>query len=529
MSDVLRPSGSQPARAPSPGASAQHAGALALFALGCIALVWLCLPSWTAMTDLWWNNETYTHGMLVPAASAWLAWRIRDRWYPLTPSGSLVGLIVMAGSVAAWLVGTLAGVNALEQFAAVTMIIALFLAIFGWPTTKVLAFPLGFLFFAVPFGDFLMPWLMDRTADFTVKAVELSGVPVLREGRNFVLPSGRWSVVEACSGLRYLLAAVPLGMLYAHLSFRSWRTRWVYVGLVIAIALVANWLRAYGIVMLGHASSMTIAAGADHLIYGWLFFGVVMGLAFTLGARMPELGPPDAPVRSPAAAGTVGSGHPKRVAFAAIACLLAATGPALAGHLSTRGEARVNLAALRSALSSDMATLGEYRPNHPGGRDSVVGRVPGDPAIGLAAYQYHHQYRGTEMITHGHGPMPASQEALAWSLRRQSTTRVATLPGAPDGTLVNEYVFEHRDRRWLVWEWFWVAGTVTHDPRRAKIETALSIFAGRGDESVAWYAWVMVSPSDPQAAEQALNARLGTAAAVNKTLGLAGMSTSRAR
>ncbi|TNY03004.1 archaeosortase/exosortase family protein, partial [Escherichia coli] len=68
-----------------------------------------------------------------------------------------------------------------------------------------IAFPLGFLFFAVPFGDFLTPWLMERTADFTVVALRASGIPVFREGLEFIIPSGSWSVVQACSGIRYLM------------------------------------------------------------------------------------------------------------------------------------------------------------------------------------------------------------------------------------------------------------------------------------------------------------------------------------
>ena len=36
-------------------------------------------------------------------------------------------------------------------------------------------------------------------------------MPVFQEGRNFVIPSGRWSVVEACGGIRYLLTSVFIG------------------------------------------------------------------------------------------------------------------------------------------------------------------------------------------------------------------------------------------------------------------------------------------------------------------------------
>ena len=84
-----------------------------------------------------------------------------------------------------------------------------------------MAFPLGFLFFAVPIGDFMLPQLMEWTADFTVLALRLSGVPVYREGLQFIIPSGAWSVVEACSGIRYMIASVTVGCLFAYLSYRA--------------------------------------------------------------------------------------------------------------------------------------------------------------------------------------------------------------------------------------------------------------------------------------------------------------------
>ena len=50
--------------------------------------------------------------------------------------------------------------------------------------------------------------LMKWTADFTVTALQLSGIPVFRDGTFFfTIPSGNWSIVEGCSGVRYLIAS----------------------------------------------------------------------------------------------------------------------------------------------------------------------------------------------------------------------------------------------------------------------------------------------------------------------------------
>jgi exosortase/archaeosortase family protein len=110
-----------------------------------------------------------------------------------------------------------------------------------------------------------------------------SGIPVFREGNKIVIPSGAWLVVEACSGVRYLLASLMVGTLFAYLNYQSARRRWTFVALSILIPIVANWIRAYLIVMLGHLSGNKIAVGVDHLIYGWLFFGVIIASMYGWG------------------------------------------------------------------------------------------------------------------------------------------------------------------------------------------------------------------------------------------------------
>ena len=108
------------------------------------------------------------------------------------------------------------------------------------------AFPLLFLFFCVPFGEFIMPRLMQWTADITVMGC--APCPVfrcIRKGLQFVIPSGHWSVVEACSGIRYLIASVCVGVLFAYLNYNSWKRRVLFVIAAAAmVPLVANWLRA---------------------------------------------------------------------------------------------------------------------------------------------------------------------------------------------------------------------------------------------------------------------------------------------
>nr|MBP7574762.1 exosortase A [Rhodoferax sp.] len=251
-------------------------------------ILFLYRDTGVAMVTIWSRSETFTHAFLVAPISLWLIWRQRNSLLAQVPRPNLWVLLVVFFVAFGWLLGDLVAVNAVTQLALVALLVLTVPAVLGMTIARLIIFPLGFLFFAVPIGEFLLPQLMAWTADFTVLALRLSGIPVYREGLQFVIPSGNWSVVEACSGVRYLIASLTVGTLFAYLNYQSIRRRVLFVIVSLLVPVLANWLRAYLIVMLGHLSGNKLATGVDHLVYGWLFFGIVIMLMFMIGARWSE-------------------------------------------------------------------------------------------------------------------------------------------------------------------------------------------------------------------------------------------------
>ena len=260
-------------------------GALLLLWAG---VIWLYRDTGLAMVEIWNRSDTFAHAWVVPPIALWLAWRVGAQVLALDARPALSALLCLVPIGLLWLLAELVAVNTAKQFALVGMLVACVPAVLGWSVARLLMFPLGFLFFAVPAGDFLTPTLMAWTADITVGALRLTGIPVYREGMNFVIPSGTWSVVEACSGTRYLIASVMVGTLFAFLNYSGQRKRWIFVGISILVPILANWVRAYMIVMLGHLSGNELAVGADHLVYGWVLFGIVIMLLYAIGARWAD-------------------------------------------------------------------------------------------------------------------------------------------------------------------------------------------------------------------------------------------------
>ena len=247
-----------------------------------------------SIVDIWWRYDTFTHGFFVLPTFLWLVWRERQALAalpPASPDARALPLLAAAGLL--WLLSRTAGILAGEQLALVLMIILVLHAFAGRDIARAIRFPLLFLLFLAPLGEEIVPQLMEITADLTAGAVALSGIPIYREGLFLSLPSGNWSVVEACSGIRYLIASITLGSLYAYLNYRSTGRRLAFIALAAAVPILANGVRAFLIVMIGHFSGMELATGVDHLIYGWIFFGIVMFVLFSIGSLLRE--PEDAP------------------------------------------------------------------------------------------------------------------------------------------------------------------------------------------------------------------------------------------
>lgn len=260
-----------------------------------IAVFW---PTVSVMLETWLKVETYSHGFLILPITLWLVWRRRELLLAAAPLPAPWMLLLCLGIGAGWGLSRLLGIQVLEQLAFVALWIVALWALIGHRAARLLTFPLLFLLLMVPMGDSLVPPMMDFTADFTVWLLELTGIPVYREGLYFVIPSGNWSVVEACSGVRYLIASITLGLLYAYLTYRSLWRRMLFILLAAVVPIIANGLRAYMIVMIGHLSGMRLAVGVDHLIYGWVFFGLVMLLLFWLGNFWLERDLPSEPAPS---------------------------------------------------------------------------------------------------------------------------------------------------------------------------------------------------------------------------------------
>ncbi|MDQ3260371.1 MAG: exosortase A [Pseudomonadota bacterium] len=494
---------------PEPELVAVHQGAYVWRLCGLLifaSLIWLF--TWYGETTLstlaiWQRSDTYAHGFLIFPISAYLIWTRRQELLMLLPRPSTLGLVALMGLGFVWLLADSAEVLVASQYALVAMVPVLVWAVLGHRVGLALLFPLLFLLFAVPVGEFLLLPLMNFTADFTVTALRITGIPVFREGNFFTVPSGSWSVVEACSGLRYLIASLTLGCLFAYLTYRSIWRRIAFIALSIIVPIIANGFRAYLIVMIGHLSNNKLATGVDHVIYGWVFFGFVMMLLFWLGSRWRESHKSTSSKEAKSGRGLDSAAAPlgKIAAFGAASALIAAVWPTYARHLDMLppNPAPITLTSPVESPEWQMNShsITDWQPLFLTAQGQFKQAYHKDGKyVELLVKYYRNQHQDAELINSSN--QLTSTHRSTWGRISNESRQLRV--GDRLLSIVEAKLTSPRSRL-LVWTWYWVGGHYTDNVYLAKIYHAKAKLLNQGDDAAAIFVYTSYDDSSEPARE----------------------------
>lgn len=417
--------------------------------------------SLTSMIAVWMGSTTYHHCFFVLPISLFLIWQRRADIARIIPCHEPVALISLFAFAFLWLIGRAGQIQFFEHVALVGMIISITLALLGLSVGKLIAFPLLFLGFMVPFGDFLIPALQVFTADFAVLLLRLIDIPIFHDGIMIETPTGLFEVAEACAGIRFLIANIVVATLFAYIAMgRLWK--WgAFLALAVIVPIIANGLRATGIILIAYWTDHEYAAGVDHLIYGWGFFAAVMLIFLAIGSWMADW--PEEPKNR-----LVGSidvdVNPWRPAFALPLLALIGAGPLYATVVINPVPATASVdpkKALSPALAQNLAPGCEpaeeqaqtWRPLFKKADFSKSFQLDcgGQPVDLFVAY-YAYERDGAELIHY------ANRLADGKNWKRISTSRYTpNIEGLPKTLRREELIGRSRDDR-LVLTWYWVDG-----------------------------------------------------------------------
>ena len=270
----------------------------------------------------WWNDENYSHGLLIPFIIAYILWHERERFLGTrTRPSAFWGATGVALSLLALWAGVAGAELFVQRISLVLMVTSVVIYFWGFRLLRLVAVPLSLLVLSIPipqivFNRIAFP-LQLFASRCAVGAMSFFNIPVLRQGNIIeLMPLGssepkRLAVVEACSGIRSLMTLVTLAVVYAYFtkpkvartsvcdsadrsqtevwatshwlkSFTFWRSLMLVVAAV-PIAILTNALRVSGTGVLAHYYGTRVADGFFHTFSGWVIYIAAAVLLFATG------------------------------------------------------------------------------------------------------------------------------------------------------------------------------------------------------------------------------------------------------
>lgn len=234
------------------------------------------------MLRIWLSDENYGHGIFVPFIAIALLWIKRHTVAEIPVTHQWWSFAFLIFAAALFVVGTLAALYIVQLLSWWLCILALVTAIIGVSGSRSITFPLAFLLTMLPLPQFVSQGIANQlqliSSSLGVGCLQLVGITAFREGNVIDLGPIQLQVVEACSGLRYLIPLMTLALLFAYLFNRIWWKRILICLSSIPIAIMLNGLRIGLVGVLVELFGVAAADGASHLIEGWMLFVASVGL-----------------------------------------------------------------------------------------------------------------------------------------------------------------------------------------------------------------------------------------------------------
>lgn len=230
----------------------------------------------------WESSEEYGYGYMIPVLAAFFIWQLKNELAKIEFTGSWLGVGVLFLGGMLLVLGDLATLFVVVQYAFLLSLFGLALAVMGWRAFKMILPAMFLLVFMIPLPNFLYQGLSAElqliSSRIGVEVIRLFGISVFLEGNVIDLGAYKLQVVEACSGLRYLFPLAALSYIAAYLFKGAlWKKTVIFVSSV-PITVLMNSFRIGVIGVLVEYWGSSMAEGFLHDFEGWIVFMACMFL-----------------------------------------------------------------------------------------------------------------------------------------------------------------------------------------------------------------------------------------------------------
>jgi exosortase A len=447
-----------------------------------VALLLAALLAWFALffdaiisaINIWYTSEIFTHGFFIVPGALWIIWSKRQALAATHMAANYWVSILLISVLLVGLLGKVGEINLFQHFACFSSLPLAIWLVIGNKAAKVIWFPLLFMLFSIPVGEELVPTLQQWTAKLAILMLSVTSIPVFVDGLYIEIPQGTFVVAEACSGIRFFVGSVVFGVVYAYYSFWSAKFRLAFVILALLVPVIANAGRVFGLVLIGRYFGMEHATGTDHLVYGWFFFAIVLGLLFLAGEVLRKF--EAAPASNPQSYKSIDQNISTK-AIAAVLSLFVVSGVwSVASSSNAPKEASLKAVDVPTALSLSGSQDG-WAPLVFGHSDQL--NISLGSSVNVRAYWYPIDQQGSELSDYRNRLFDKEH----WSIVSQKNL------SKNNRNFVKTVITSSGGSKRLIYSWYVLEGGLEARASVAKIKQTFGrVFGGSGAG-----AWVIFS------------------------------------
>lgn len=425
-----------------------------------------------------WESDDFNYAYLIPLIILYILWEQRKEFSATPTSPTWWGLVpLFFGGFLYW-IGELSGEYYSLYLSSFFLMIGILLLHLGWRKIRVIWFALFLVLTMFPPPHFIYNkisvFLKLVSSKIGVAIIQLAGLPAYREGNVIDLGFTQLQVVDACSGLRYLIPLIVLGLILAYFFNTVLWKRLIVVISTVPLSIFLNSVRIGLTGILSKFFGSEVAQGFFHDFSGWIIFIVSLAILLAemwLLSLLPGKGRP-----TPASRAGLLAGVPQKLApvqyippFIVIAFVL---GGSLVIHHQVDFRQKVPIT---QPFSKFPSMIGEWSGSKRAMEDQIIGtldlsdylmidyRRKNSPPVNFYVAYYESQQKGESI----HSPatcLPGS----GW-LFVDSGTRTFAVPSTNESVTVNRAFMDKGGNRQLVYYWFSKQGRILQTAIQLKL------------------------------------------------------------
>src|SRR5208282_4496612 len=248
-----------------------------------LAMIYYSTYDWLVRMD--WSRDDYNYCYLIPLVVLYLIWEKRNKWSNEPAAPSWRGLFIMAPGILLFWVGELGGELFSIYISSWLVAVGILWVHNGWRKLKTMTFPLFTALFLFPPPLFINTKLTFSlkllSSEIGIRIIQLFGMSAYREGNVIDLGFTQLQVVDACSGLRYLIPLFITSVLMAWFYRAALWKRIIIALSSIPLSIATNSLRIALTAVLYQSIGPAAAEGFFHDFEGFVIF--IVSLVVLLG------------------------------------------------------------------------------------------------------------------------------------------------------------------------------------------------------------------------------------------------------